>query len=180
MNWLDVLLLLIIGFSVLLGIRRGLVRISIGLVAIFVGIIAGLWFYAAGAAFLRPFGVPPQLANLLGFLLIFLIIVIAGLILSRILNRMFKAIGLGWLDRLLGAAFGLVRGIIIAMVLLMAILAFYPGKPPQPVVESRVAPHVAGGAKMLAHLAPPKIREAFVHSYDQVRKSWSDLFKHES
>ncbi len=177
MNWLDALLLLVIVLSVVLGVRRGLVRVSIGLLATFVGIVAGLWFYSAGAALFRPFGAPPQLANLLGFLVIFLIIVLAGLILSRVLNTMFKAVGLGWLDRLLGGAFGLVRGIVIAMVLLTAILAFYPGKPPQAVVESRVAPHVIGGAKVLSHLAPPHMREAFVRGYDQVQRSWADLFK---
>ncbi|MCX6621735.1 MAG: CvpA family protein [Acidobacteria bacterium] len=90
---------------------------------------------------------------------------------------MFKAVGLGWLDRVLGGVFGLVRGVILAMVVLTVILAFYPGKPPQAVVESRMAPHVVGGAKALANLAPPNMREAFVRGYDHVQKSWADLIK---
>lgn len=177
MNWLDALLLLVILVSVVLGLRRGLVRVSIGLVATFAGIIAGLWFYAAGAALFRPFGAPRELANLLGFLVIFLIIVVAGLILSRILNTVFKAVGLGWLDWLLGGVFGLVRGVVIAMVLLTSMLAFYPGKPPRAVVQSWVAPRVIGGANLLSHLAPPHIRKAFVQGYDQVRRAWEDLVR---
>jgi len=177
MNWFDILLLLLIAVSVVLGVRRGLVRVSIGLLATLVGIVAGLWFYPAGAALFRPLGAPPQLANLLGFLVILSLIVLAGLILSRILNTMFRAVGLGWLDRLLGGAFGLIRGVLTATVLVMAILAFYPGKPPQAVVQSRVAPKVVGGARTLSRLAPPHIREAFVRGYNQVQHAWAELIR---
>jgi hypothetical protein len=45
------------------------------------------------------------------------------------------------------------------------------------VVESSVAPKVAGGARVLSHLAPPKLREGFVRSYEQVQRSWGNLFR---
>ena len=48
MNWLDALLLLTIVISVVLGIKRGLVRVSVGLLATIVGVVAGALVLSAG------------------------------------------------------------------------------------------------------------------------------------
>ena len=45
MNFLDFLLLFIVGFSVLAGFRAGFARVTIGFAATIIGIFCGFWFY---------------------------------------------------------------------------------------------------------------------------------------
>ncbi len=48
---------------------------------------------------------------------------------AGLVRRTVKAVGLGLVDRLLGAAFGFIRGGLLGVAILMAISAFLPNSP---------------------------------------------------
>ena len=91
---------------------------------------------ARPGSFLQPYVSSPGIANFCGFLMVFCGVLILGAIVGRLLARMMKVAGLSFVDRLLGAGFGVVRGILISIALVLALLAFTPGKsPPNAVVR---------------------------------------------
>src|ERR1700683_3771707 len=141
MNWLDVVLICLLAASGAGGFSRGLVRQVFGLAAAVAGLICGAWFYRMAAEPLRPYVGSEAVANLCGFLLIFVGAMALGWMVSALIGMLVKAVGLSWLNRLAGAAFGIVRGVVIGVAVITAIVAFAPGKdatdPPQAVVHSR-------------------------------------------
>ncbi len=153
MNWLDLLLLIILVVSVATSFAKGFTRELIGLVAAVAGLLCGIWFYRMAGASVRPYVSSRDVANLCGFLLIFLGVIFLGWLVSFAVGRMVKAVGLSWLDRLLGMIFGFVRGVIVCVAIITAVMAFVPGadakSPPESVVESRVAPYVIDTAHIL-------------------------------
>jgi membrane protein required for colicin V production len=176
-NWLDVVLAIILVSSIVAGFRRGFARVGVGLAATLVGLILGTWFYGSAGAFLLPYVSYRGLANLIGFLLIFLGTLLAGSLAGWFLAKMLKWAGLGWLDRLMGAAFGLLRGVLIGIGLVMALLAFTAKPPPQSVVGSRLAPYMIDAARVLAYIAPRELRDGFQASYERVKKIWGDAMQ---
>ena len=89
-----------------------------------------------------------------------------------------KVAGLSFVDRLLGAGFGVVRGLLISIALVLALLAFTPGKsPPNAVVHSRVAPYVIDAARVCAAVAPHELKDGFRKSYEQVKTIWGNALK---
>jgi membrane protein required for colicin V production len=52
----------------------------------------------------------------LAFTLILLAVLVVGAIVARMLSRVVRAIGLGFVDRSLGAVFGLARGVLVLVV----------------------------------------------------------------
>src|SRR5437762_1055850 len=128
MNWLDLVLIVILAGSIASSFARGFTRELIGLAAAVAGLLCGAWFYRMAGALVRPYVGSPEVANLCGFLLIFVAAILIGWILSVIAGMMMKVVGLSWLDRLLGAAFGLARGVIVCVALITALVAFAPGK----------------------------------------------------
>lgn len=174
MNWLDIVLALILGLSMIAGIRRGFARVGVGLAATFIGLILGIWFYGSAGAFLLPYVSSRGVANFLGFLIVFFGVLLAGSLVGWVLSKLLKWAGLGWLDRLLGAAFGLLRGLLIAIALVLALAAFAPKPPPESVVRSRIAPYVIDAARVLAAIAPRELRDGFEASYERVKKVWRD------
>jgi membrane protein required for colicin V production len=58
----------------------------------------------------------PVTRYLAAFALIFLVVVIIGSLLGWVLSRAIRAIGLGFVDRLLGAVFGVARGVLIVVI----------------------------------------------------------------
>src|SRR6058998_1033060 len=102
----------------------------------------------------------PATAGFAAFFVILLAFVILGSLVSKILGALIRATGLRWFDRLLGAAFGLVRGILASAALVLAIVAFLPGQaPPRAVAKSHLAPAVLYCARAIVMMAPRKIKE---------------------
>jgi membrane protein required for colicin V production len=180
MNWLDWALLIVILGSIIASFRAGFSRELIGLISMVVALFGGLWFYGSAGAFLLPYVSSKNVANLCGFLLIFLGVLIAGAIIGHLFSRLVKAAGLGLFDRILGAGFGAVRGLLFAVALILAIVAFAPAggdEPPGAVVHSRFAPYVIDTAHLFASLAPRELKDSFRKHYAQVKSIWDDTLK---
>ena len=177
MNWVDGLLVLVVGLSIVTGFAAGFARAGIGFIATILGIFLGFWFYGVAGAYVLDYVSSRAIANLIGFFAIFLAVTIVGAIVGRILAKFFKWIGLSWFDRLLGGAFGAVRGIVIAVALVTVLLAFAPSPPPRSITDSKVLPYIAGAANVLALATPLEIKGAFVETKEKAYKVWSENAK---
>ena len=181
MNWLDILLGVILLLSLASSFRKGFSREIIGLVFSVVALFSGIWFYGSAGSFLLPYVSAPGVAHFCGFILVFLGVLLVGSLFSFVLSKVVKAVGLSWLDRLLGAAFGLVRGVIVSVAILTAIMAFAPGakpgSPPGSIVSSKVAPYVIDAARVLTAVAPKELKDEFAARYEQVKKIWQDAWQ---
>src|SRR5439155_1477808 len=90
-----------------------------GLISMIVALFCSLWFYGSAGAFLLPYVSSKEIAHLCGFLIVFLGVLIAGAIIGVLFSRLVKAAGLGLFDRILGAGFGAVRGLLFAVALIL-------------------------------------------------------------
>ncbi len=176
-NWLDIVLGLILALSILRGFAKGIARTGIGFAAVILGILCGLWFYGTAGALTQTFISSRPLANLVGFLAIFVMVIVCGGLIGALLEKLLKFAHLSWLNRLLGAAFGAVRGMLICAVAVFVLMAFSAKPPPQSVVHSRLAPYVMAGARVMAYAAPHDVREEFHRSYEKVKQIWAEMFE---
>jgi len=176
-TWIDIVLAIVVGLSVLSGLKAGFARVGIGFVATLAGIFVGFWCYGIPAEYVRDYVSSKALANLIGFFLIFAAILLLGSLVGRVLASLFKWVGLSWLDRLLGAAFGFVRGVIIAVAIVTVVLACAPKPPPPSIVDSRSVPYVIEASNILAAATPHEIKDAFHETKDRVKRIWSEQVK---
>jgi membrane protein required for colicin V production len=173
MNWLDVVVLAILAVSVAMSFRKGLSREVIGLASVVLAILLGIWFYGTAGSLLAPYLSSHALANFAGFLLVFCGVMLVGHLVSYIVGKFLRVTGLSIFDHLLGAVFGVLRGLLISVALIMAIMAFSQGdKPPSSVVQSRTAPYVVDAARGFAALAPRELKEGFRKTYGLVKAAW--------
>lgn len=173
MNWIDLVLTLVIASSVLAGLSAGFARVAVGFAAMIIGMFCGFWFYGIVAAYVIDYVSLRAIADLIGFFVILVVVLVLGAVLGRILAKFFKWVGLSWLDRLLGGAFGIVRGFIIAAAMVTVLLAFAPSPPPASVVDSKLLPYVINVSDVLAALTPREIKDSFYATKDKVKEIWS-------
>jgi membrane protein required for colicin V production len=174
-NFLDFLLLAIVVWSVIGGFTAGFARVSVGFAATVVGIFCGFWFYRIPGSFLADYLRSATAANLVGFFVVFALVVLAGGVVSKVLSRMFRWAGLSWLDRLLGAAFGFVRGALLAVAVATVVTAFAPKPPPRFIVDSQVMPYAGTAGNVFAALAPSELREGYHDTLGKLREIWRDV-----
>lgn len=172
MNWLDILIVAMLAVFIVEGVTRGFVRQIVGLTALLLGIVLGVWFYGSAGSFLLPYVSKPAIASLLGFLIVFVGVQLLGGLVGWSLSKAMKATGLGWLDRLMGAAFGTLKAALAGVVLVLALTAF-PVKPlPDAVARSRFAPYLIDASHVITYLAPRELRDGFVETYQRLREFW--------
>jgi membrane protein required for colicin V production len=177
-NWLDYFLLAVLLTSALLSARKGFSREIVGLAAALGALVLGMWFYGLAGSFLIPYVKSARVANLIGFLLVVFAVLLLGWMLGWIVSRFLRTVGLSFFDHLLGAAFGLVRGLLIAIALLTAYMAFGPeidsktvsaGSVDRAVLNSRIAPYVLDASHAFVAIAPMELKSSFQKQYAQVK-----------
>jgi len=99
------------------GLARGIIRAVVGLAAWIAGIVAGLHLATPVVAMLPAFGIGEGARYWIAFMLVLVGVLVAGALVGAALAHVVKAMGLGWVDRVLGAAFGFACGVLFALVL---------------------------------------------------------------
>ena len=175
MNWLDILLAAILILSFAGAFRNGITREIIRIVALIMGIAGGMWGYASLAEHFAPYLPDQAVASFAAFITIVAGSLIAGGVVAWLLAKVLHWSGLRWFDRLLGGAFGLVRGMLAATALVLGVVAFAPTLgSSETVAASRIAPWVLHGARLSAAFAPESLRVPFFEGFDRVRARWSE------
>jgi membrane protein required for colicin V production len=119
MTLFDIAVLAVVGLSVLLSVIRGLVREVLALAAWVVAFFAGNVLAGEVAPWL-PEAVPTEELRLLaGFVAVFLAVLVAMSLLAIMVSKLVKSAGLGLEDRLLGGVFGLVRGLLVVVIVVL-------------------------------------------------------------
>ncbi len=172
LNWLDIVIVALVGVSTIEGIAKGFARVGVGLAAAVAGVVLGIWFYGAVGYYFLPYVSSRGIANFIGFLIIFTGCLLAGALAGKLLAVLFKWAGLSWMDRILGAGFGFVRGLLGAIALVLILMAFSPKPPPESVAESRYAPYLIGAAGVIVEFAPREVRDGFLESYGKLKELW--------
>lgn len=176
-NALDWLIIIIAGASILFGFRAGLVRVVIGFATGVLGIVLAFWFYQTPAAWFTGFFESKTITSALGFLVVFGGVVITGGIIARVLGAIFKWAGVSWLDRLMGAGAGLLRGMMIAVGIVTPLVAFAMEPTPKFLEESRLAPYTLAFGRVLVAAAPGPLRDQFESKAGTMKSLWTTELK---
>ncbi len=149
----------VIALSVLMAAASGFFVEIFSLAGVVVGYVLAAWGCARVGAWFVPYVKTAAIANLAGFLTILFAVMIAAGMAGRVMRWAVKEAGLRWVDRLLGAAFGLARGFVIVTVVLLALAAFNPET--RALKESRLAGYFLVAGRGASWLAPAEIRRKF-------------------
>ena len=163
-NWLDILLIVIIAITVIIGAIRGFVRQIIGLLAVILGLVLALKFYPYGKevfTFLRN----EVLAQLLGFFLIFVIVLSVGWVINILLAKAVRG-PFRSLNHFMGAGFGLLKGLIICVVVVFGFLVFPVNT--RILEDSVLTPYCMEIADTAYNLIPQELKDKFKEAYQEV------------
>ena len=156
MTLFDWFVVAIIVLSTIMAAAQGLVLELVSLAALVLGLWLAFWNYPVLATPLSHVIHSEGVANVVAFLLIALgVMLVIGLI-GRAISKVAHTAGLGGLDSLLGAIFGVVRGCFLVVVAIIAIAAFVPQK--NWLQGSKLAPYFLSAANDISAGAPAEMQ----------------------
>jgi membrane protein required for colicin V production len=178
MNWLDFVLAVILLACFVGGLRRGFSRQVIGLVSGILALLLSIWLYGTVGGYLHPYVSSPVVASACGFAIVFCGVLLLGAVVSYIVGKFLNVTGLSIVDHALGGGLGILRGLVYSIAIIMGAMAFSRGaKPPEAIVDSRLAPYVVDASHLVVAMAPHDLKEGFRKTYEQVKSAWSDTLE---
>jgi membrane protein required for colicin V production len=166
---IDWVILIVLILSVITAAKAGLVLEICSLIGLVLGLLVASWDYEKLTPWMGQWIHTPSLNQALSFIAIALAVMIVAGIAGRIVRWSVKSVGLGWADRLAGAAFGLVKGCALVTIAVMVIAAFWPGA--TWFRQSRFAPEFLSMARHAAVVAPAELGDRIRSGVDVLRKA---------
>jgi membrane protein required for colicin V production len=120
MNYIDIVLALILVFSAINGFRKGLIAELASLAALILGIWGAIEFSDVTSEFLvENFNLKSEHLNIISFVITFVVIVILVHIVGGVVNKMVETVMLGFLNKLAGMVFGIMKAALILSIVLV-------------------------------------------------------------
>ncbi|MBU6468463.1 MAG: CvpA family protein [Betaproteobacteria bacterium] len=150
LNWIDYVAMALIGLSTLFGLFRGMVKEVMGVAGWVCAFIAAKFLSPILAVYLTRWIDNPSFRLVSAYVGVFIVVLIVGAILASMLNFAVEKTGLSSLNRLLGASFGLIRGYLLFIVLI--VLAGFTLLPQQ--ADWQRSPSIKAGLWGVSYLKP--------------------------
>jgi membrane protein required for colicin V production len=156
---IDWVIIAVLGISILIAAGQGFFFEVFSLAGAVLGYILAAWEYWRLAPWFLQYVKSQAAANVAGFLTIFIFVCVVAGVAGKITRWAMKEVGLGWADRLLGAAFGLLRGVVVVSVGVLALATFYPNS--GLFQGSRLGRYFLVTARAVSWAAPSDVRQMF-------------------
>jgi membrane protein required for colicin V production len=161
MEWVDWVIVLVILLAVLAGLREGFFRSVCSTAGLLLGLALATWNYARLAAWLMFFVRIEAVANVIGFLAIALAVMALAGLAGQMIAKTVHGMGLGCLDRLLGAVFGFLQGALLVMVVILVALAFYPNA--HWLARAKLPKYFFSACHLTARMSPVELADRIRH-----------------
>lgn len=155
MTLVDWAVIIILVCAVFGGLLQGFFRSVCALGGLVLGLVVAAWNYNRLADLLTPLVRIEAVANTISFLLIAIIVsALIGLI-GNLLARVFRLLGLGWLDSLAGGVFGFFQGVVLIVIGMLVMVAFFPEV--HWIAEARLPRMFFGACHVSANVTPAEL-----------------------
>lgn len=125
MNFIDIILILPIIWFAYAGFKRGLIIELASLLALILGIYAALHFSDFVEEILQNvINMGPRYREIVAFIITFLVVIVVVHLIGKILEKIINLIFLGFLNKMAGGLFGILKGVVILSIILVIINQF--------------------------------------------------------
>jgi len=156
MNLVDVVIVLLVVASAVQGFRSGLIQSVFSLLGLIAGIAVASWHYKRFANELAPMVHSLALAEAIWFCLIALAVMLVAGLLGMLIKGLVHGVGLGWLDKLMGMIFGLLRGAVLVTLCIVILAAFFPDT--RWLGDAKLARYFLGTAHLTTQMTPEELK----------------------
>ena len=168
MSLVDIVIVLVLIASAIQGYRSGLITSVASLLGLIGGIAIASWQYPRFVGIFVPILRSDALSDAVSFALVALVVMILAGLIGMLLKSLIHGIGLGWLDRITGLFFGLLRGALLITLCIVTLAAFFPNT--RSLGDAQLAKYFMGTAHLTTHMTPEELKAIILRGLHELEK----------
>lgn len=175
MNIVDIAVIGVVFLSAIVALVRGFVREVLSLFGWLVAIGGGVWGYPMLTPYITPYISNELIANVAAGGAIFFVLLVVTSLLTMAISRLVRESTLNPIDRSLGFAFGILRGLVVMSAVYLGVMLLWqnPDERPEMIVQARSEPLLFAGAEALRSVLPAE----FANTADAQRRQLDQLME---
>ena len=155
MNSIDIAVIAVLLVSGVIALMRGFVYEVLAMAGWVLAGLASFWGLPLVRPFLEPHISNATVVSAVGGIAIFLLVLLISSFITHSISKQVKKSAVSAVDRSLGFAFGLVRGLVLAcLCYIVADMFFGPGDQPEMLANAKTRPLLVSGSKLIKSLIP--------------------------
>ncbi|MGO9450854.1 MAG: CvpA family protein [Candidatus Binataceae bacterium] len=172
MNAFDFVVIAIVVFGAIHGLRHGLLTMITSFIALIAALYEASIYYAEAAGVVgHLFGANPTLATIIGYLAVFFIVFLAVQFVGGTIVTLLHLASLGWVDRLAGGVLGASLAAAIAGLVVMLLTTVLPANAAL-LRDSQSAPILLAYDAALVRYIPEEAKQAYENNRDVLMRAW--------
>lgn len=162
MNVLDIIIGIILIVFAVKGLVKGVINEVVSLIAIVIGLYGAFYCSDITANYLKDIiDIKPEYLSTVALLITFALLVVAVVLIGKLLSKILESLSLGWIDKLGGFLFGLLKGSLLVSLLILLLNVLNIG--------SIIPQDQRDGSMLYGHVE--KVAPYIYQNYDIVREA---------
>ncbi|MFP4256775.1 MAG: CvpA family protein [Desulfobacterales bacterium] len=175
LNPFDMVVVVILGYCIIRGAFRGLIREAAAIVGVLGGFYAAFMFHDALAPVFSGLTDNDVYMHFAAFLVLFFGVFAAAVLTGMLVRALVQLMLLGVVDRALGSVFGALKGVVVVALLFFLLTFFLPQGDSSAIIrDSKLAPHANSVAAGIIRVIPEDARRAFAARIQELRLKWEE------
>lgn len=171
MNVLDYTLIAVFGYCLGRGVFRGLVKELSSIIGVLGGFYGAYTYYPLLAKSIAGWIADSSYLNIISFLILFIGIYFAVSFTGVVIKHLMDIAFLGWIDRIFGALFGSLKGLLIVVIMVMMLTTFLP-KNTMILQHSIVTKNIMQFSAAFSKVAPEDMKKSFRAKMKELKRIW--------
>ena len=172
MNLFDILIIVVLGYCMIRGIFRGLIKEVASIAGVLAGFYAAYAYHGAVSPFLSQWITDPAYRSIAAFVIVFCGVFFTITLMGVLIRMMAKAALLGVVDRILGAIFGGVKAVLVITLVYILLVTFSPAGGMAFIRDSKLAQPVVSTGQVMVELLPEKVKKTYDRKLEEFKKGW--------
>jgi membrane protein required for colicin V production len=153
-NAVDITVVVVLLASGVFALMRGFVYEVLAMAGWIAAALAALWGIPLARPFVQPYIASQTLADIAGGTAIFLVSLLASSFITHAISRRVQKSAVSSVDRSLGFAFGLLRGLVLTSLCFMVVTKLMAPEEPPLLTNAKTRPLLAASARIIQSLVP--------------------------
>ena len=173
MNPFDMAIIVVLGYCVIRGIFRGLIKEVSSIIGLAAGFYVAYSFHDMLSPLFSGWITDPAYLKITSFIFLFCTVFFIIALIGILIRFVIKLVLLGVFDRILGGIFGALKAVIVVSFAYILLITFLPAGGVSVVSASKLAPQINTLAKGIICVVPKDVRDSYHKKIFELKKDWN-------